>query len=106
MEQQASDDAEKPPPTLMEEEGFNDGASVLEDATISQERYEEIQAKTMWEMTDDVNDGKQTLLFLTNKQAELLAQPDNIGKLLTHGSEFNKQPKLQRRDSLAHNSES
>ena len=66
----------------------------MEDEKFTQERYEEIQAKTMWEMTDDVNDGKQRLLFLTNKQAEVLAQPDNISKLMKNGFEFNEPPKL------------
>ena len=47
------------PPSVMEEEGFDDNATVYEDEKFTQERYEEIQAKTMWEMTDDVNDGKQ-----------------------------------------------
>ena len=58
-------DSIKPPPTLMEEEGFDDKASVLADEKFTQERYEEIQAKTMWAMTDEVNDSKQRLLFLS-----------------------------------------
>ena len=47
-----------------------------------------------WEMTDEINDGKQRLLFLTNRQATILAQPDNISKLVTHAFEVNEPPKL------------
>ena len=56
----------KPPPALHEEmraEGL-DSASVLEDDQFTQERYEEIKARTMFDMVEPVGDN-QSLLFLT-----------------------------------------
>ena len=64
----------KPPPALHEEmrENGMDTASVLENDKLTEELYEEIKARTMFKMIDKVDGGKQSLLFLTNKQAELL----------------------------------
>jgi len=62
-----------------------DAASLWTDAEedITQERFEEIKARTMFEMVEEVNGGAQKLLFLTNAQADLLASSDaNIKKML------------------------
>lgn len=62
-----------------------DAASLWTDAEedITQERFEEIKARTMFEMVEEVNGGAQKLLFLTNAQADLLATSDaNIKKML------------------------
>ena len=89
----------KPPPALHEEmraEGL-DSASVLEDDQFTQERYEEIKARTMFNMIEEIDAGKQSLLFLTNKQAELLASPENVAKLVSTlevNGHVNGKPKL------------
>lgn len=56
-------------------------ASVLEDDKLTHELYEEIKARTMFQMIEEIDGGKQSLLFLTNKQAELLESPENVAKL-------------------------
>jgi hypothetical protein len=78
----------------MGEDGFYYYATFLDDERVTHERYEEIPAKTMWEMTDEVNDGKERLLFLTDKEAELRPPTENISKLMNNGFEFNSPPKL------------
>lgn len=89
----------KPPLALHEEmraEGM-DSASVLEDDQFTQERYEEIKARTMFNMIEEIDAGKQSLLFLTNKQAELLASPENVAKLVSTlevNGHVNGKPKL------------
>ena len=70
----------KPPPALNKENGM-ETASVLEDDKLTQDLYEEIKARTMFNMIEEIDAGKQNLLFLTNKQEELLASPENVGKL-------------------------
>lgn len=56
-------------------------ASVLEDEKLTHELYDEIKARTMFEMIEQIDGGKQSLLFLTNKQAELIASQENVAKL-------------------------
>ena len=60
-------------------------SSVLEDDKLTEELYEEIKARTMFNMIEEIDAGadagKQSLLFLTNRQAELLASPENVAKL-------------------------
>ena len=53
----------------------------LETGTLADEgeqdlakRYDEINVKTMYDMLEDI--GNQKLFFLTNRQAELLAESD------------------------------
>ena len=78
-----SGDPSYAPPPLLHEEMKKDGidsASVLEDDKLTEERYEEIKARTMFSMLEDIDGGKQSLLFLTNKQAELLASPESLAK--------------------------
>lgn len=76
-----SDAGLKPPPALNEEKGMLETASVLKGDALTQDLYEEIKARTMFNMIEEIDAGKQSLLFLTNKQAELLASPENVGKL-------------------------
>jgi hypothetical protein len=62
------------------------------EAIQAREEYEEIKARTMFRMIEDIDD-RQRLLFLTNHQAELIAQPDNIAKLVD-AMEIEHSPKL------------
>ena len=62
------------------------------EAIQAREEYEEIKARTMFRMIEDIDD-QQRLLFLTNHQAELIAQPDNIAKLVD-AMEIEHLPKL------------
>ena len=59
---------------------MTDNASVLvveDDQDISQEQLQMIKARTMFQMTEEIDDGgggkRKRLLFLTNTQAELLS---------------------------------
>jgi len=62
------------------------------EAIQAREEYEEIKARTMFRMIEDIDD-RQRLLFLTNHQAELIAQPENIAKLVD-AMEIEHSPKL------------
>ena len=60
----------------------DDQSVVVESEKITQERYEDIKARTMFGMVEDVSP-TQSLLFLTNAQAEVLSQTDSaIAKML------------------------
>lgn len=80
-------------PGLHLEDGIDTASVFAEDDKFTQEHYEEIKARTMFNMVEEVSSGKQKLLFLTNAQADLLANPENIPKLM--GSlELGVDPKL------------
>lgn len=50
---------------------------------INQEELQMIKARTMYEMVEDLSDGKGKLLFLTNPQADLIASsPSSLQKML------------------------
>ena len=53
-----------------------------EPAELSREDMQMIKARTMFNMFEEVDGGSQGLLFLTNRQADLLASPDNVAKLV------------------------
>ena len=64
------------------ESKHNDGAStVVDDETIGKEELQMIKARTMFQMTEELNGvgehtGRKRLLFLTNSQAELIASSE------------------------------
>ena len=68
-------------PGLHVEDGIDTASVFAEDDKFTQENFEEIKARTMHNMIEDVSSG-QKLLFLTNAQANLLASPENIPKLM------------------------
>ena len=54
-----------------------------EEEEFSNEQLQIIKAKTMYQMVEEVDDGKCKLLFLTNPQAELIASsPESVQKML------------------------
>ena len=54
-----------------------------EDEENSREEMQIIKAKTMYNMVEDIDDGKCKLLFLTNPQAELIASsPESVQRML------------------------
>ena len=55
-------------------------------------RYDEINAKTMYNMMEEIGD--QRLFFLTNQQAELLAESEASIDRLIKALELPKEPKL------------
>ena len=63
------------------ENKHNDGAStVMDDEVIGKEELQMIKARTMFQMTEELNgvgdSGRKRLLFLTNSQAELIASSE------------------------------
>uniref|UniRef100_A0A7S1E4B6 Uncharacterized protein n=1 Tax=Hemiselmis andersenii TaxID=464988 RepID=A0A7S1E4B6_HEMAN len=56
---------EKPASESMWDDGLSTNFDTEE---ITQARFEEIKARTMFQMVEDVNNGAQKLLFLTNAQ--------------------------------------
>ena len=63
------------------ESKHNDGAStVMDDEIIGKEELQMIKARTMFQMTEELNgvgdSGRKRLLFLTNSQAELIASSE------------------------------
>ena len=71
--------------------------SELDDRTVIGEselvrRYDEINAKTMYNMMEEIGD--QRLFFLTNQQADLLAESEASIDRLIRALELPKEPKL------------
>ena len=71
--------------------------SELDDRTVIGEselvrRYDEINAKTMYNMMEEIGD--QRLFFLTNQQADLLAESEASIDRLIKALELPKEPKL------------
>ena len=70
----------------------------LETGTLAQDleklekSYDEINVKTMFDMREDIGD--QKLFFLTNRQAELLAESDTTIDRLLGALEMRAEPKL------------
>ena len=73
-------------PTLRRLDSYRDdtaASSVMEDEDISREQLQIIKARTMYNMVEEVDDGKCKLLFLTNPQADLIASsPESVQKML------------------------
>ena len=58
-------------------------SSVMDDEDLSREQLQIIKARTMFNMVEEVDDGKCKLLFLTNPQADLIASsPESVQKML------------------------
>ena len=57
--------------------------TVLEEDDLSREQLQMIKARTMYQMVEEIDDGKKKLLFLTNAQADLIASsPVSVQKML------------------------
>ncbi len=52
--------------------------TIMEPDEVTQERYEQIKARTMFQMVEDV--GNQRVLFFTNAQADLVASSELAGR--------------------------
>jgi len=72
----------------------DDLGTIFSQEEYNQERFEEIKARTMFQMVEDVNDGKQKLLFLTNMQADLIAGNSASVEKLIAALELDVKPKL------------
>ena len=57
-----------------------------------EKRYDEINVKTMYDMLEEIGD--QKLFFLTNRQAELLAESDNSIDKILGALDMQEEPKL------------
>ena len=69
-----------PQPDVLSQTGTH---SVFEEEEASKEEMHMIKAKTMFNMIEEVDDGKCKLLFLTNPQADLIAStPESVQKML------------------------
>ena len=51
-------------------------ATTVADEEVTQESFEMIKARTMYEMVDEIGPNKQKMLFITNNQADLLAKSE------------------------------
>ena len=75
-----------PIPHAFEERQSEDATSVLEEEDLSREQLQMIKARTMYQMVEELNtsdDVPRKLLFLTNPQADLLANSESsIQKML------------------------
>lgn len=63
--------------TEAQSEQHNDDWDVLSSAGVSETKLQIIKAKTMYEMVEEIDDGKVKVLFMTNPQAEMIAKEDD-----------------------------
>ena len=64
-------------------DGTEVSVSAIEDEDMSREQLQIIKARTMYNMVEEIDDGKCKLLFLTNPQADLIAStPESVQKML------------------------
>ena len=63
--------------------GSDDVFSVYDEDDLSREQLQIIKAKTMFNMVEEMKDGKSKLLFLTHEQAEIISKsPIGVKKML------------------------
>lgn len=65
----------------------------IQDEEVTQESFEMIKARTMYQMVEEIGPNKQKLLFLTNGQADLLAKSEESLEKMFTALEIRK-PKL------------
>ncbi len=82
-------EAAKPAKIMLTNSAHDDGATMTENSAfadeedLSREQLQIIKARTMFNMVEEIDDGKSKLLFLTNPQAELIAStPESVQKML------------------------
>jgi hypothetical protein len=65
------------------DDNTTENSAFAEEEDLSREQLQIIKARTMFNMVEEIDDGKSKLLFLTNPQAELIASSsESVQKML------------------------